>query len=311
MAQVTALIDKYLSSASKGYMPSGFKGDEILPVVRVKQSSGKLAGYGNSHLRIVNTVMGGRGKAPRYESITRSSDTYYIEPHGLEGMVTKEDYNNVEKPYDAELDETLGLVTVLKIGREKALADQLGSTSTITQNTTLSGTSQFNDYVNSDPLGKFKTAQETIHDGCGAAPDSAIMPWVVANCLSYHPGILEGLGFAMNRAGTLKEQELASSMKIQRLHVADVQYNSAALGQSDSLADVWGKNITFMVAPRSPMKMQVSLGYQVRLIGESPYMVSKWNMNNPRGAKGILVTDDYDDLLSDVSAAYLIKDAIA
>ena len=311
MAQVKAQIDKFLTMASKGYFPEGFIGDKVLPEVRVKQDSGKLAGYGNEHIRIVNTVYGGRGKAPRYESITRNDTSYFIDDHGLEGMVTPADYRNVEQPFDAEKDETLGLVTVLKISREKAIADALGSTAVLTQNTTLSGTSQFNDYVNSDPLGKFKTAQETVYDGCGAKPDTGLMSWKVLNTLSYHPGILEGLGFAQNRAGTLTENEVASAMKIKRLLVGEPKYNSAALGQTDSLADVWGKNVVFAVLPTTAMKMQISLGYQVRRIGEAPYQTSKWDMNNPRGAKGILVTDAYDDLLSNVLAAYLIKDAIA
>lgn len=311
MAQIKAQIDKFLTMASKGYQPQGFIADKVLPVVSVKQDSGKLAGYGDSHLRIVNSVYGGRGKAPRFESITRSSSTYMIEDHGLEGMVTPADYRNVEEPYDAEKDETIGLVTVLKLSREKGLADVLGATATMTRNTTLSGTAQLNDYVNSDPLGKFKTAQESVYDGCGVAPDTGIMSWKVANTLSYHPGILEALGFQMNRAGTLQEQELASSMKVQRLLVGQPKYNSAALGQTSVLADVWGKNILFAVLPTSAQKWQTSLGYQVRRLGEMPFQTSKWDMQNPRGATGILVTDAYDDLLSNVNAAYLIKDAIA
>lgn len=311
MAQIKAQIDKFLTAASKGYIPQGMIADMILPTVNVKQDSGKLAGYGMSHLRIVNTVYGGRGMAPRFESITRSSDSYYIDDHGLEGMVTPADYRNVEDPYDAEKDETLGLVTVLKLSREKGIADSLGDTAVLTQNTTLSGTSQFNDYVNSDPLGKFKTAQVAVYDGCGVAPDTGIMAWKVFNTLSYHPGILEALGFQMNRAGTLSENEVASAMKVQRLLVGQPKYNSAALGQTDVLADVWGKNIVFAVLPKVATKFQVSLGYQVRRIGEQPFQTSKWEHQNPRGASGILVTDAYDDLLSNVLAAYLIKNAIA
>lgn len=311
MAQIKAQIDKFLTMASKGYLPQGFIADQILPEVNVKEKSGKLAGYGSEHLRIVNTAYGGRGVAPRFESVTRSSDSYFVESHGLEGMVTPDDYRNVENPYDAEKDETLGLVTVLKLSREKGLADALGATATMTRNTTLSGTSQFNDYVNSDPLGKFKTAQESVYDGCGVAPDTAIMAWKVMNTLSYHPAILEALGFAMNRAGTLKEQEVASSMKVARVLVGAPKYNSAAMGQTKVLSDVWGKNVVLAVCPTSAQKFQVGLGYTVRLMGESAYATSKWEFQNPRGATGILVTDHYDDLLSDVNAAYLIKDAIA
>lgn len=311
MAVTKALIDKYLTGASKMITPEGFIGEGLLPVIKVKQNSGKLAGYGTDHLRILNVVMGGRGKAPRFSNMTRSSDSYFIENHGLEGMVTKDDFDNVEDPYDAREDEMIGLVTVLKLSREKALADNFTSTSVMTSNETLSGISQFSDYVNSDPLSKFKTAQESVYDSTGVAPDTAVMSWKVANTLVYHPGILDALGFTQNRAGTLTERELAQAMKVQNIKVGAPKYESANLGQTSSLADVWGKDIVFCKLPAVAQKHQVSLGYTVRKGNESPYETSRWQMNNPRGAEGILVTDNYDDLLSNVGAAYLIKDAIA
>lgn len=311
MSQTKAIVNKLLTGVSKGYLPEGFIGDQILTDKAVVMKSGLIGSHGKQHLRLMNTVYGGRGKAPRFESNTRSSTTYLIESHGLEGMVTQDDYDNVEDPFDAEKDETLFLTTVLKISREKAIADALGSTSVLTQNVTLSGTSQFNDYVNSNPLSRFEVAQAAVYDGCGVPPDSAIMSWKVFNKLSYHPAILEALGFKENRAGTLNAAEVASAMKVKRLLVGQPKYNSAALGQTDVLADIWGKNIVFAVLPREAMKMQVSLGYQIRKIGQAPYETSKWDHDNPRGATGILTTDFYDDVLTDVGAAYLIKDAIA
>lgn len=311
MAQTQALIDKYLTQASNMYKPEGYIGDMIFPQIGVVQSSGKLAGYGKDHIRVVNTTMGGRGKAPQYTSITRNSDTYVIEDHGLTDTVTKNDYDNVETPYDAEKDTTLGLTLALKTGREKAIADALGSTSIITQNETLSGTSQFSDYVNSDPLTKFKDAQQAVYDGSGMPPNLVIMSWDVANTLQYHPGILDGLGFNANRAGTLTEQELAAAMKVQRILVGSAKYNSANLGQTDNLASIWGKNIVFAHVPMSAQKYQVSLGYHIKKSNETPYQVYKQATFNPPNGSDVLVTNNYDDLLSNVNAAYLIKDAIA
>jgi hypothetical protein len=41
------------------------------------------------------------------EAITRSTDSFSIEGHGLEGMVSADDYRNVQLPFKAEEDETL------------------------------------------------------------------------------------------------------------------------------------------------------------------------------------------------------------
>jgi len=309
--QKTAIVDKLLTNVSKAFVPTGFIAELILPKIRVKQSSGLLGGYGEDHLRIVNNVMGGRGKAPRYNSIVRSSEGYKIENHGLEGIVTKDDFDNVEQPFDARKDETLGLKTVMSISREKALSDVLGDTSVITQNVTLTGTDQWSDFANSDPIDDFKTAQNTVYDGCGMPPDSAIISWKVANTLKYHPAILENLGFTQNRAGTLTEIELAKAMSVRRLLIGVPQFNSAAQGQTPVRTPIWADNAVFMVTPQTAQKYQVSLGYTIRKSNETMGQTFRFALNNPPMAEGIIVTDNYDDLLSNVTCAFLIKDAIA
>lgn len=306
-----AQVDRVLTAASKGYTPVGFIADEILTPIKVKQRSGILAGYGMGYMRIVNTVMGGRGKAPRFESGLKTTDTYLVEKHGLEGMVTEEDYDNVEEPFDAEKDETLAMVTVLKLSREKALADAFTSTAVLTQNTTLAGNAQFSDFVNSDPLGVLRVAGEAVYDGAGMAPDTAIMSWKVFNTLKYSPKILVALGYTANRAGALTESEIATVLGVDRLLISRPKYNSGNLGQADNMADIWGKDIVLAVLPRTAAKNQVSLGYNIRLIGKQPYQTSKWDIQNPDGATGLLVTDSYDDMITNAKAAYLIKNAIA
>lgn len=311
MAQLSAIVDKLLTNVSSAYIPSGYVSEVLLPKISVKQSTGKLGKYSDQHLRIENTIMGGRGMARRVESIVRSSTTYDVERHGLEGVVTEDDKNNVEKPFDAERDEVIGLSTMLWLAKEKSLADSLTDTAILTQNDTLSGTSQYNDYANSDPIDDFKTARQTVYSSVGMAPDTAIMSWEVFNTLAYHPGILEALGFTQNRAGQLSEPELAKAMGVKRLLIGQAQYNSATEGQSDSRAAVWGKHIVFAVAPSRAEVYQTSLGYYVVLSSVKPRQVSKYAINNPPRATGIIVEDAYDMLLSNVNAGYLIKDAIA
>lgn len=311
MSQLKAIVDKLLTNVSSMYVPEGFVCEQILPLVKAKQKTGLLAKYGMNHLRIEHSLTGGRSEYKRVEPIVRSNTGYKIESHGLEGLVTEDDYANVELPYKAEEDETLGLSTLIWVNKENALASTLTSTSVITQNTTLSGMSQFSDYNNSDPLGVFKTARLAVKAGCGMMPNAAVMDEVVANTLAYHPGILEALGYAQNRAGQLSEQELAKAMGVQKLLIAKASYNSAKEGQSDVLASIWGKHIVFMVAPDQARPYQTSLGYRVALEGREKQRVFKFAGENPPNSTKILVDDAYDFLISNVGAGYLIKDAIA
>jgi len=179
----------------------------------------------------------------------------------------------------------------------------------LTQNTTLSGTSQFNDYTNSDPLSVFKTARAAVKSGCGLAPNTALMSWEVWNTLIYHPKLIDLYRYV--QGGKLDDQALADTLGVKRLLIGKVTYNSAKEGQSDSLGPVWGKNIVFGVMPERAEPYQVSLGYMVQMNDGSPRKVYKEATFNPAGATKILVEDEYQFLLSNVLAGYLVKNAIA
>lgn len=311
MSQVKAIVDKLLTNVSNQLKPEGFIAEMILPPIKVKQQSGKIGKHGKEHLRIVNTVAIGRGKTPYIESRAYSDTSYYIDTHRLKTMVSKEDYANVEAPFDAEKDETSYLTTLMLLAKEKALADALADTAVLTQNETLAGTAQFSDYVNSDPIGKFKTGRLTVRSGCGFPPNVAWMDWATANTLAYHPGILASLGFTQNRAGQLTEAELAKAMGVEKLLIAKAVYNSTHKGQSDSIGVVWGKHIWMAYIPAAAGKDQQSLGYHLTFAGQQPRKIYKQTVFDPPGATDILIEDDYDQLITDASCGYLIKNAIA
>ncbi len=311
-SQMKAVQDLLLSNVSSAYIPQGAIADLILPVIQSKELSGKLGAYGTNHLRIENTLAGGKSAYRRVEPIVRSTSSYLIEGHGLEGMVSETDYRNSQAPYNAELDETLGLKSLISLDKERSLALTLGSTSILTQNVTLSGPQQFNDWENSDPLDVIATARAGVKAGCGTFFDAiAIIPWEVMNKLKYHPALLKQLGYTEARPGGLTSKEMADILEVREVFVPQVSYESAKEGQTSSLAPVWGKNIIIMIAPKTAQKYQISLGYQVKPVGADATRVFKYGINNPPNSTGILVDDHYDMLVSNAKAAYLIKDAIA
>jgi hypothetical protein len=95
MAVVQAIQDKLLTQVSRGLFQADFRfvSESVFPKVESVQNSGKLGYYDKEHLRIVNTVMGGRAEAARVDAGVRTSQQYYIEPHGLADVVTQEDWN--------------------------------------------------------------------------------------------------------------------------------------------------------------------------------------------------------------------------
>ncbi len=309
-SQQVALVDQLLTGISNKITPVGFVAELVLPMVEVVQTTGLIGSYGTSHMRIVNTVTGGKNKYPTVETGAESTQAYNLALHGLSDIVTKDTIDNKPGPFDAVIDTTGELTTLLQLAKEKGLADSLTSSAIITSGTTLSGTSQYNDYTNSDPLVNFNTARTTVRNLVGVNPDTVIMSLEVVDMLSYHPKILE-VGFKYTRRGELTLEELAKVMKVKRILVAEAMYETAKQGQTSSLAQVWGKHIVFAVAPTSAARRQVSLGYRFQKKAKTTRKVYKNTMTNPVNAIEILVDDQYDQLLSMTDAAYLITDAIA
>lgn len=310
-AQTKAIQDKLLTNTSNMYVPEGYISEQVLTRLKVKNTTGKLGRFTNQHLRIQQTLMTGVGMARRVEVIRRVTDSYEVERHGLEEILSKDDFANVEKPFDARKDSTTGLTTSIWLGKEDALASVLTDPTVITQGDTLVGADQYSDFANSDPIDDFSLARETVRAGCGMPPDTALMDWAVMNRLIFHPAILRALGFADNRAGQLSVPELAKAMGVKRLLIAMPLLNAAAEGQPDSLQSVWGKDILFGVLPLTPQVRQLTLGYYVTLTGETPRQVFRATLHNPPESESVIVRDSYDMLISKPECGYLIQDAIA
>ena len=305
--------DRLLSNVSRRHNVEGLVADQILTGVKVKKSTGLIGKYGNEHLRIVHDLVGGMTKYPRITVDTKDSDRYILEKHGLSVTLSEEERDNEMQPFDARSDATMDVTDRLLLGREKAIADVLTSTSILTNNVTLSGTDQFNDYDNSEPLERFKTARASIYAKTGKdirMPGGfALMTWDVENQLAHHPELLELYKYTSSMGAGLNLAQLTQALKVNRIILAASQYDSSKEGQTSNVIPTWGKNMVFGYAPRGGTKRMTTLGFNVRKT--SSVRVFRNNLISPPNAELIQVDHTYDDLITDVGAAWLIKDAVA
>ncbi len=309
MAQTKAIVNKLLTNVSNGLFPKGYIADKVFPKISVKQTTGIIGAYGSGHLRTNDDLIGGRAEARRADPISRKIDVLYnIKTHALEGVVTQNDYDNVEQPFEAESDETLGLTHLILTNKEKSVADQLFSTSVITNNS--SPTDKFDDYTG-DPTESFRVAQNAILSNCGVMPNAVIMSQLVFNALQYHPAILDHLGFKYNQMGLLSQSDIMKALNVSELLIADAPYNSAKEGQADVLSQIWSDGLLYYVKPASAAKYQISLGYEMNLSSSKGREVFKYPLNNPPGANGIIVQDAYEHKIVNVGAGYLLSDVLS
>jgi hypothetical protein len=240
------------------------------------------------------------------------SQRYYITNHGLEDVVTRDDYANYELPFDAERDKTTALSYANLVAKEVALATAMSAgAGNLTQNITLTGGSQFSDFVNSDPIGVIRLGRETVRDAVGFYPNKALIESAVYEVLRVHPQIWDRLGFKYNQSGQLTQDNVGQALNVKDLQIVESVYDASAQGQTPNIQPIWAKSLFLAVVQDNPAIMQKTLGYHIFFRNRGVRTVYKYAVNNPPEATAILCTDDYDMLFSDANCCYAIYGATA
>ena len=162
MSNQALYVDQALTNVSTAWVnsDSDFISDLIFPEVIVKKPTFQVGKYGKDSLIIPSSsVRAGEAKAKRV-TLPRDYDTHGpLNEHSLSDVVTREDYQLTDDPFEPESDAVENIHQKMALIDEDDLATQLSDTSIIKQNTTLSGTSQWND-ANSTPFQDLKVASQ-------------------------------------------------------------------------------------------------------------------------------------------------------
>ncbi len=310
--QSGAIVNKLLTNVSNGYFPGSemYLAETILPSISVPQTTGLVGNYSNNHLRIVNTVHEGKGPYRQLESITVGSNMYNIEDHGLHDIITPKQLANFEAPFDAEQDTTLALTLAHYNAKEFGLATALQDPAVITQGKTLTGNARYSQisHDDSNPIEDNIEAHNAIRDATGMRANVAIMGGKTFDYMSRHHRLLDALGFTSLPEGGLSREALARVLNVERVLVGEAMYNASKQGQADDLRSHWGTDVVYARIGAPALRQKV-LGFEFRLNGTSPRQTFRFTPNMPVNSRGIIVTDNYDQMILNAGAAYLIQDA--
>jgi hypothetical protein len=302
-------VDPVLTNVSIGYQNSAYVAEQLFPTLPVAKQSGKHFIYDKGKFR-VNDNLRGSGAASKEVTLNLTTGLpYFCEDHALKQFVTDEDMDGAVAPMDPMVDATENVTEMHMVAREVELAASLTSTGVMTQNTTLSGSSQWSDYQNSDPFTNIETGKQTIHSAIHVDPNVLVLPKQVWDKLKHHPAFLERVKYSQK--GVISEDLLASLVGVDRVIIAAAGKNAAVEGQTDSMSYIWGKDaILAYINPRLGQKMiTLGLTYQWKT-----RKVEKLRGTNEEDRKGtyVRVGDHYYDMnLVSASAGYLMKAVVA
>lgn len=304
-------VDQVLTQISIGYPNIGLVGEKLFPAVPVKKQSDKYYVFGREGWLPEDDVRAPGAVAREILGASVSTKTYFAVEHALQIAVTDEERKNADSPLSPDRDGTELVTSKIMLGRERAI-QTLATTAAnyaSTNTTTLSGTSQWNDYTNSDPIGNLRTAKRAIHAKIFREPNKIVIPYPVMSVLEDHPDFLERIKYS--ERAIFSPELLASLLGFQEVIVPGVGINTAPLGQAESLAYLWGNDVVIAYVPDRPGLKIPAYGYEFVWEGQ---VVDRWR-ENPRKSDIIRCSRAYDhkmtavDASDDQIAGYLILDA--
>lgn len=306
LVQQDVVVDPALSNVSIKYTNDTFIADIVLPMVKVAKQTGKYYVYDKSNLRVDKTNRAAGSAANEIDFGVAPSGTFACDDHALKGFVPDEIQDQADAALNPLIDETETVTEKLLLDREINAANLLTSTANLTNNTTLSGTSQWSDYSNSDPIGDVRTARTSVHTNTFKKPNAIIMAKTVFDTLVDHPAIIERIKYS--QLGIVTAELLARVLQVERIIVGEAGNNTAVEGQTDVLAYVWGKHaIVCYIAPQIKIKM-LTLGVTFTY---SQRLVKRWRDEDREGTYVRIGNDNYIQKIIAAAAGYLIKNAIA
>lgn len=311
-------VQPRLTQIAMAVKPMGMIADLVCPRIDVGAEKFIYTKLNTDEAFAIQDTRVGRTSEPNIVEFGGVDTNDSTEDWGLDDIVPNKDIKNAQGTnYDPLAMATERTAILLELAREKRVADlyfALGTYSSALR-TTLSGTSQWSDYTNSDPL----TAILTAFDSMLIRPNVAVLGRAVYTKLRLHPKIVAavlnaggGLG-GEKASGAVAKAAIADLLELDEIHVGESFYNSAKPGQTASYARLWGKHAAFMRVDRSvkdPRGAMPTFGFTAQWGTKISGTIDEPKIGL-EGSQRVRVGEHVKELISFQDAGYFFQNAVA
>ena len=287
-------LDQPLNNVSVGYKNDDYFAERIFPVVPVKKQSGRYWVFGKEKFKQYETIRHAGAEAREIAPWSLSNNAYFCDDHSLKDKISDEERANADST-DVEINTAENLTDAILLDLEIRAANLvLGGA---VPNTTLSGTSQWSDYVNSDPVAAIEAQKMTLKKAIARTPNTLAVSYPVFSSLRQHPKIVDRFKYT-EVGGVLDPQSLKTVFGVDNFWVLGAEYDTANEGQSPSLDFVWGKHAVLAYVVPEPRRREMTLGYIFRWLFGAPDLAGTLTKRYRVEAKSADVVEvhRYDDI---------------
>jgi hypothetical protein len=241
---------------------------------------------------------------------TVSNSTYNCEVYGWTTPVYDQVKANADSVFRLEAEAVEFSTDKIHLKIEKTVANLLFTSANWSNSITLSGTSQWSDFSNSDPIGDLRTAIEAVQKTAGVRPNTVVMGQEVWNKLADHPDLLDRVKYSQK--GIVGPDLLASLIEIDRVLIGEAVYDTAAEGATSSMSFIWGKHCWVGYVPPAPGIRVPGAGYTFwwKAYGAGGIKVASWR-DEEKECNKYRAEAGFDVKVVGADFGYLIVDAVA
>jgi hypothetical protein len=258
----------------------------------------------------VPTTIVGRKSNPTEVEFTGTEVTDRTDDYGLDDFVPVTDVANGAGTVDPIQLAAQGLTDLIMLDREVRTANLVFASGTYaaTNRATLSGTSQWSDFTNSNPVNAILAAIDIPL----ARPNVIVLGQATWTQVRQHPRVLQGVNASAQTGGAVTRQQFAGLFELEEVIVGQGFVNTARRGQTPTYARVWGRHAALI--HRNPLargqQNAVTFGmtfqYATRFAGqiEEP-------KRGLRGGTTVRVGESVKEVIMAADTGYYFENAVA
>lgn len=172
---------------------------------------------------------------------------------------------------------------------------------------TLSGTSQWSDFVNSNPLIAITAAMDIPL----VRPNKLIIGQQAWTQLRQHPKIVQAIGKSAQTAGYVSRQQIADLLELQEIVVGQAFYNTAKKGQAAAYGRAWGKHCSLLHIDSLAAQIgQPTYGWTGQW-GDKIAGIIEEPKKGLRGGETVRVGESVQEVVVCTDAGYFFQNAVA
>lgn len=310
MANAPFPIQPELTAVAIGYRNANLIADQVLPRVPVNVQEFKYLKHTLAESFTIPDTKVGRTSRPTEVNFSATEAVDACVGYGLEDPLPQADIDNAPPNYNPLLRATEGLADLLALDREQRTATLVFNTASFTASTNrtqLSGTSQWSDYTNSNPM----TAILAGLDACVMRPNLLVLGQAVWSQLRQHPKVAMAIYGPNGSGGIVTREQFANALEIEAVLVGQGWVNTAKKGQTASLGRLWGKHAALIY--RDSLA-SASRGTSFGFTAQWGSRVAGSRLDPDIGLKGgtrVRVGEYLKELVTATDLGYYFQDAVA